>query len=390
MKTNKFFKMFIAVLFFCINIGFAQNPITRIQSKSGNSGTGNSSSFVVSMSSTPINGNTLVAIIATRNTASGTVSSISQSGATWTRATQATNTNGTTTEIWYAPNVSSAGTTITINQASCRSAAVVIEYSNIALSSPLDQTASTTGNSATASTGTIIPTYGANLSIGGIGLERSDYSLGTATNSFTTVANTASTNSSPTNNAKVYALEKLVSATGTSSSGGTISTASQWSGAIATFKEKINSVSVASSSPTLCINTVLTNITHTTTGATGIGIATGLPIGVTCSWAGNIITINGTPTVSGTFTYSIPLTGGFGSVNATGTITVSPVSVGGTVAGSSTVCSGANSTILTLSGHTGAILRWESSLNNFATAGTSIANTSTTLTATNLTATNLL
>ena len=142
MKTNKYVKLFILVLFFCINIGFAQNPITRIQSKSGNSGTGNSSSFVVSMSSTPINGNTLVAIIATRNTASGTVSSISQSGATWTRATQATNTNGTTTEIWYAPNVSSVGTTITINQASCRSAAVVIEYSNIALSSPLDQTAS--------------------------------------------------------------------------------------------------------------------------------------------------------------------------------------------------------------------------------------------------------
>ncbi|MFH6960606.1 hypothetical protein ACHRV1_24670, partial [Flavobacterium aquidurense] len=42
-----------------------------------------------------------------------------------------------------------------------------------------------------------------------------------------------------------------------------------------------NSVSVASATPTLCINTVLTNITHTTTGATGIGLATGLPSGVT-------------------------------------------------------------------------------------------------------------
>jgi hypothetical protein len=40
-----------------------------------------------------------------------------------------------------------------------------------------------------------------------------------------------------------------------------------------------------------------------------------------------------------------------------------------------------------LSGHTGTITRWESSLDNFATAGTSIANTTTTLTATNLTAT---
>ena len=389
MKTNLFFKLFIALLFFCSITVLAQNPISRIQFKSGNSGSGPSTSFVLTMSSTPINGNTLVAVISTRNNASGTVSSISQTGATWTRATQATNTNGTTSEIWYAPNVSSAGTTITINQASCRSAAVVLEYSNIALTSPLDQTASTTGNSTTASTGTTAATYGTNeLLIGGIGLQRSDYSLGTATNSFTTVATTASTNGSPANNAKVYALEKLVSSTGTATSGGTISTGSQWSGAIATFKEKNNSVSVASSSPTLCINTVLTNITHTTTGATGIGTATGLPTGVTSSWANNIITISGTPTISGTFTYSIPLTGGFGSVIAIGTITVSPASVGGTIAESATVCSGTNSTTLTLSGHTGAIISWESSTSSAFDSGvTSIANTINTLTITNLTAT---
>ncbi|MCA6423366.1 MAG: BspA family leucine-rich repeat surface protein, partial [Flavobacterium sp.] len=81
-------------------------------------------------------------------------------------------------------------------------------------------------------------------------------------------------------------------------------------------------VGAASSSQTLCINTVLTNITHNTTGATGIGAATGLPAGVTAAWASNVITISGTPTASGTFNYSIPLTGGCSSVNATGTITV--------------------------------------------------------------------
>ena len=79
-----------------------------------------------------------------------------------------------------------------------------------------------------------------------------------------------------------------------------------------------------SSTPTLCINTLLTNITHATTVATGIGAATGLPAGVTAAWAANTITISGTPTVSGTFNYTIPLTGGCGSVNATGTITVTP------------------------------------------------------------------
>ena len=83
-----------------------------------------------------------------------------------------------------------------------------------------------------------------------------------------------------------------------------------------------NTVSAASSTPALCINSPLTAITHTTTGATGIGAATGLPTGVTASWAANTITISGTPTASGTFNYSIPLTGGCGTANATGTITV--------------------------------------------------------------------
>lgn len=83
-----------------------------------------------------------------------------------------------------------------------------------------------------------------------------------------------------------------------------------------------NTVSSASSSPTLCVNTAITNITHTTTGATGIGSASGLPTGVTASWSSNTITISGTPTQTGTFNYSIPLTGGCGSVNATGVLTV--------------------------------------------------------------------
>jgi hypothetical protein len=78
---------------------------------------------------------------------------------------------------------------------------------------------------------------------------------------------------------------------------------------------------------TQCINTGLTDITFNTTGATGIsnnGVAgaNGLPAGVSATWAANKITISGTPTVSGVFNYSIPLTGGCGSVNAVGTITV--------------------------------------------------------------------
>ena len=82
-------------------------------------------------------------------------------------------------------------------------------------------------------------------------------------------------------------------------------------------------VTPASPSST-CINKPMTNITHTTTGATGIGAVTGLPAGLTATWASNTITISGTPSVVGPFNYSIPLTGGCGTATATGTITVNP------------------------------------------------------------------
>lgn len=67
-------------------------------------------------------------------------------------------------------------------------------------------------------------------------------------------------------------------------------------------------------------------------------------------------------------------------------VTVSPASVGGTITGGTTVCTGTNSGTLTLAGHTGNITRWEFSTNAGAT-WTNIANTTTTQTFTNLTAT---
>jgi uncharacterized protein (TIGR02145 family) len=85
----------------------------------------------------------------------------------------------------------------------------------------------------------------------------------------------------------------------------------------------LNTASAGSSSPTLAVNTALTNITHSTTIATGIGTATGLPTGVNAAWSANVITISGTPTATGSFSYEIPLTGGCGSVKAMGNITVS-------------------------------------------------------------------
>ncbi|MHA7109002.1 BspA family leucine-rich repeat surface protein, partial [Sunxiuqinia elliptica] len=63
-------------------------------------------------------------------------------------------------------------------------------------------------------------------------------------------------------------------------------------------------------------------------------------------------------------------------------------SVGGSLTPvTSTVATGSNSTELNLSGYTGEVIRWESSLDNFATAGSKINNTTTTYTAQNLTQT---
>ena len=104
----------------------------------------------------------------------------------------------------------------------------------------------------------------------------------------------------------------------------------------------VNTASAGSSMPTLCINTPLTAITHTTSGATGIGAPVSLPAGVSANWLANTITISGTPTAAGVFNYSIPLTGGCGSVNATGTITVNPLpGAAGAITGTAAVCQGA-------------------------------------------------
>jgi hypothetical protein len=76
---------------------------------------------------------------------------------------------------------------------------------------------------------------------------------------------------------------------------------------------------------TLCINNALTNITYATTGATGASFA-GLPTGVTGSWSGGVATISGTPSTSGTFNYTVTMSGGCtGGVNtSTGSIVVNP------------------------------------------------------------------
>ena len=80
------------------------------------------------------------------------------------------------------------------------------------------------------------------------------------------------------------------------------------------------SVGAASSSPTVCKDAAMTNITHTTSGVSGVTSSSGLPAGVSASYSSNTLTISGTPSASGTFNYTIDVVGC--GDDATGTITV--------------------------------------------------------------------
>lgn len=100
------------------------------------------------------------------------------------------------------------------------------------------------------------------------------------------------------------------------------------------------SSSVGTDNQTLCKNTAISNITYNTKGATGSTFS-GLPTGVTGSWNSNVVTITGTPSVSGTFNYIVSLTGGCGTVTSNGTIIVNPtVSSITSITGNSNIIAG--------------------------------------------------
>ena len=91
--------------------------------------------------------------------------------------------------------------------------------------------------------------------------------------------------------------------------------------------------------------------------------------------------------VDGTYYAAQIDSSGCESTNRTAvSVTVFPATVGGNVSGTTTVCSGTNSTVLTLTGHTGSIIRWESSpVIDFLSGVVTISNVSTTYTVTNTT-----
>jgi hypothetical protein len=245
---------------------------SRIQSTTGTTGSASASSFNVALSSPPGTGNTLIAVISTRGNSAGRISAITQTGASWSRASQATNTSGTTTEIWFTSSLTDAGSTITISQASLRSTAVVMEYRGVLVANPLDRSSSSTGSNTSTVTGTTPLTSQANeLWIGGIGIADGRRTLNAPYgNSFNVVASPKSGTSS--SDSMVYAFEKIVDTAATAGTSGTLSSSDSWAGTIATFRavtpDNLNLAGPAAGNYTL-------------TGATGSVLITPFPITLT-------------------------------------------------------------------------------------------------------------
>lgn len=121
---------------------------------------------------------------------------------------------------------------------------------------------------------------------------------------------------------------------------------------------------------------------------TGIG-------SVTWQWSSNgpavfSSTTAQNPTATGVINgeiFTVVVTNLLGMIsNATTTVQVDPVTIGGSVAGGTSICSGNTSGLLTLSGHTGVVLNWQSAVSPF-TVWTDIPNTSTSYTSGALTQT---
>jgi parallel beta-helix repeat protein len=228
--------------------------ISRVQGNASNAHAWPVDSLGVTLTSTPSIGNVLIAVIGSYNSYAPDVSSISQSGVSWARQVQSKSSSlyGRNVEIWAGVVSGSAPTSLTINFVNTGDVfADICEYTGLATSNFLDQTATASGVYATAlATGTTGTTSNADeLWVGGIfsvcdaGNGDSDTS---PTNGFTLLDGVGNVYGQT----KTLAyLEKIVSSTGNASSGvtgGSYNTYEAYVGCIATFKASSGTVVVPS------------------------------------------------------------------------------------------------------------------------------------------------
>lgn len=215
--------------------------ITRVQ---GNArGTYSSgTSIAVNMAANPTSGNILVLNIGTYHSGYATISSITQTGVTWSGGGLGQQIikqaySAITTEIWVGLVGAGANAAITVNLSATPGGGGIVdvcEYSGLLTSGFLDKTASASGRSTTPVTGTTAATtHTDELWVGAV-LCNAGGAQSTPQNDFTLLDGASYTKVVVTSLAY---LEKIVSATGAASSGTTPASGTPyWVGAIATFK----------------------------------------------------------------------------------------------------------------------------------------------------------
>ena len=289
--------------------------------------------------------------------------SSSDNGITWTNIANTTNTltytNLTITTL-YRSLVQSG----VCSSAYSNAVTITVNPQTIAGSLAADATVCATANSGTLS----LSAYTGNI----IRWESSSDNGTTWTN----IANT--TNTLTYNNLTITTLYRLLVQSG-------MCTSIYSNNATITVIQAVTTAN-AGSDQTLCYTTSASLAANTPASGTGTWTAlTGNPSTVTFTNAADpATTINGLTTGTYLFVWTISNSACADSKD-TVQITVNPQTVPGTIATSATVCANSNNGTLTLSGYTGSIIRWESSIDN-GTTWINIANTGNALTYNNLNA----
>jgi len=241
--------------------------------------------------------------------------------------------------------------TFTLSTGVTNAVGSIVAFSGVDPATPIEVSSQITNTSATTTVQPASISTSANAAVILFGQAASNptwsnWSTATSPGTLTELYDNQSTSSSV---GAAWALKATAGATGAGTA--TLSASQRNNGVLVALKRCVVTVGAASSSAPVCLNATITSITRSTTNATGIGSPTGLPNGITASWASNTITLSGASSQSGTFNYSIPVNGICGSATATGTITVnanntiSLTSAAGT--NSQTRCTGASITNIT-------------------------------------------
>ena len=162
-----------------------------------------------------------------------------------------------------------------------------------------------------------------------------------------------------TANAGVVTISGTPSVTGTFSYTVTHSASSPCTAETETGTIKVNALAVltltsasATANQTICQGSAITNITYSYGGGNGTPTVSGLPTGVTYTANAGVVTISGTPTVTGTFNYTVTHSAASPCPpeTETGRITINTLPVV-EITGTSPICSGETLTLTATSGH---------------------------------------